>query len=84
MSLWFSPYQHKRSIHIWTFQYHSVDKADILAKADHLTTLYEIVKHSEVFETAQIDQSKLNEIANPSILRICKFCCQNQNSPTKP
>ena len=33
-------------------------QTDILAKAGHLTTLEEPVKHAEAFETALCDQSK--------------------------
>ena len=55
-----------------------------LAKAGHLKTHEEIVKHAEAFETTLHDQSKLNEMVNPSISRISDYCPQHQNSPTKP
>ena len=56
---------------------------DILTKAGHLTILEETVKHAEAFETALLDQFKLNEIANLSISHIFNYRCQRQNSLTK-
>ena len=56
---------------------------DILTKAGHLTIYEETVKHAEAFETALLDQFKLNEIANLSISHISNYRRQRQNSPTK-
>ena len=61
-----------------------IHSSDILAKASYLTTLEEIVKHTEAFENTLHDHSKLNEIANPSISHISDYHLQCQNSLIKP
>ena len=61
--------------------YNSVLQTDILAKADSLLTMEEVVKHAEAFETALHDQSKLQDSSR--ISRVSDYKRQNKDKYKK-
>ena len=57
-------------------------QTDILAKSETLTSLEDIIKHAEAFETALHDQTKLQD--SSSIARISDYKRQNDSRYKKP
>ena len=53
--------------------HNTVLRTDILAKADHLKSLEDIVKHAEAFETALHDQHLLQNPTNGTAARISEY-----------
>ena len=62
--------------------YNSSLQTDILAKAETLTSLDDIIKHAEAFETALHDQTKLHD--SSSISRISDYKRQSDSRYKKP
>ena len=54
----------------------------ILAKANHLKTLEDIIKHAEVFEAVLCDQSSLQQQHNSRLAKISTYLQHQQQSNT--
>ena len=52
---------------------------DVLAKADQLKTIEDVVKHAEAYETALRDQQDLNPLNNRQVNRVSDYK-RNKNS----
>ena len=57
-------------------------QTDILAKANHLKILEDIIKHAEAFEAALHDQPSLQQQHNSHLAKISAYCRHQQQSKT--